>query len=141
MRGSGKIEKEPLSEELVVCSLSGFAFYLDHEYGRKILVGVRAQNVKRNNYFDGPFDQLADNYIETDLLSEYVQQAYPYTWGRINRYGCFTDDTDSRIAITPYYTYYSLDELIDHVAACTAQPEDEFYSHLVYDYKTSVPPP
>jgi len=43
---------------------TSFAFYNDEKNNRKVLIGVYAENIKRNNYFDGPFDQLADNEIE-----------------------------------------------------------------------------
>ncbi len=132
---------EPLSDEIAVDKLSGFAFYLDRSSQRKILIGVNAQNIKRNNYYDGPFDQLADNYIKNTDLAKYIQQAYPYTRNRINEYGIFTDVQGSRVSITPYYTYYSKSELVDLLSNCHEEPPEKFYSCIAYDYKTSVPPP
>src|SRR5262249_17887371 len=43
---------------------TGFAFYKDHKRDRKILIGAFAGNSRLNNYFDGPFDQLPENFIE-----------------------------------------------------------------------------
>ena len=47
---------------------SGFAFFKDIALHRKLLVGVYAGNIDVNNYLDGPFDQLPDNFLEGDEL-------------------------------------------------------------------------
>jgi hypothetical protein len=44
---------ESLSGDILVDRLSGFAFF--KKDNRKILIGVWAQNIRRNNYWDGPF--------------------------------------------------------------------------------------
>jgi len=126
---------DSLTDSILVDRTSGFAFYLDRECSnRKILIGVRAQNVRRNNYWDGPFDQLADNYIP-HKFAEYLQEAYPYSKGRINRFGMFTDEEGSRMAISPYFEYETLDELIEGFRACNKEPSDEFFPCINYDYK------
>jgi hypothetical protein len=130
---------EPVDESLVVDKLSDFAFYVDQAYQRKILVGVNAQNIKRNNYYDGPFDQLADNYIKETDFADFVQQAYPYTRGRIDRYGVFRDVKGTRVSITPYYAYYTREELKDEFRSCRNKRDSAFYSCIAYDYKQSVP--
>ncbi|MDO8467140.1 MAG: hypothetical protein Q7S83_03325 [bacterium] len=116
--------------ELWIGEKSGFAFYQDGN--RKILVGVRTENVKRNNYYDGPFDQLADNFATDGRLSEYMQAAYPYAKGRIDKYGRFTDVEHSRLAITPYHFYYEPAELSAIINKCSVQ---DFYSCITYDFK------
>ena len=40
--------------------------------GRKILAAIRGQSAVRNDYYDGPFDQLADNYVDEIPISEYI---------------------------------------------------------------------
>ena len=47
---------------------TGFAFFRDTARDRKLLVGVFGPNVDVNNYFDGPFDQLPDNFLKGDTL-------------------------------------------------------------------------
>lgn len=134
-----------LDNDFILEKRTQFVFYWDKKRKRKVLVGVYAENIKKNNYFDGPFDQLADNYIdEATKLKEYINQTYPYASGRVNEYGEFIDTygktTDVRIALTPYYNYYTMDDLLSFIEYCPSyQQEEEFYSYLVYDYKKSIP--
>jgi hypothetical protein len=53
---------------------TGFAFYQDGLRHRKILVGVYEANYRLNTYFDGPFDQLPDNFIEGETLRKAIPQ-------------------------------------------------------------------
>src|SRR5215468_11265761 len=57
---------------ILIGKRTGFAFYQDRRLDRKILVGVYEGNYRRNNYFDGPFDQLPDNFIEGETLREII---------------------------------------------------------------------
>lgn len=135
---SGTSEVQRVSDERVLIGKrTKFVFYDDQENNRKILIGVWAENIKRNNYFDGPFDQLADNYIAGGAinLGQYIEQVYPYTRGRINQYGHFTDTEGSRVAITPYYEYYSVDEFSEMLSYCQNQPAKDFYQCITYDDK------
>lgn len=91
----------PLNDELLLDPLRGFVFYVDKACAnRKILVGVWAQNVRRNNYWDGPFDQLADN-APNPRLKEFLEAAYPYAKGGMDEFGFFKLVEGSRMAITP----------------------------------------
>ena len=92
----------PMDGEIFIGQKSGFAFYLDGN--RKILFAVDSGNVGKNNYYDGPFDQLADNFTPVGFSSK-LEAAYPYARGRLDAYGRFTDIQHSRIAVTPYYFY------------------------------------
>jgi hypothetical protein len=123
--------------DLLLEERTGFAFYVDREHGdRKILIGVNIDSIKQNNYFDGPFDQLADNYIgPTSQLADYIERAYPYTKGHIDRYGHFNFVEGSRVAITPYLPYHRIDELHDLIDYCGKQPKNAFYGCVAYDPK------
>ena len=103
----------PLRDGLLVGRKSGFAFWVDRAHGdRKTLIAIRGASATRNDYYDGPFDQLADNYVEQTNISEYMQRAAPSLRGRIDKYGYFTDrDRPSRVSISPYYVYFSNDAL------------------------------
>lgn len=127
---SGDVEWDPVT---------GFVFYNDKSRSRRILIGVSALNTKQNNYFDGPFDQLADNYMQERPLGAEIEAAYRYTQGRVDKYGVFTDVPGSRVAITPYYSYEHPGELLDLVDACRYRDADEFFSCISYDYKRDVP--
>lgn len=127
-----------LRDGLVWDKLSGFVFYVDSlRQNRKILVGVWAQNIRRNNYWDGPFDQLADNSPHPQFKM-YLEKVYPYAKGGLDNYGFFKIIERSRMAVTPYFEYESLEELLENVHACrtTAAPK-EFFACLCYDVKTS----
>ena len=127
-----------ISDDLVVDKVSGFAFYVDAENNdRKILMGVRGKNIRQNNYYDGPFDQLADNYIgDGSKLAEYVQLAYPHTRGRVNKYAVFTDVPNTRLAILPYYSYDSVDQLSQLIASCRVKEiAEHFYRCIAHDYQ------
>lgn len=128
----------PLAEGLVWDKLSGFVFYVDSLcQNRKILIGVWAQNIRRNNYWDGPFDQLADN-APHPLFKTYLEQAYPYAKGGLDEYGFFKIIERSRMAVTPYFEYESLGELLENFHTCrTEVAPNEFFACLCYDMKTS----
>jgi hypothetical protein len=103
-----------LEADLLVGRRSGFAFLVDAAHdGRKVLVGIHGDNATVNNYYDGPFDQLADNYVDVTNVSEYLQLTSPGLRGRIDKYGYFTDREvgSSRVAVSPYYVYFSESEL------------------------------
>ena len=104
---------QPIEDDLLVGRRSRFAFWQDDAHdGRKILIAIRGQHATRNNYYDGPFDQLADNYADQTRISEYVIRAAPSLRGRIDKYGYFTDRVrSSRVSISPYYVYFDEDAL------------------------------
>ncbi len=109
---------------------SRFAFYQDGD--RKILFGVLADNVKRNNYYDGPFDQLGDNFVSDGRISSYMQAAYPYAKSRIDQYGRFTDADHSRLAVTPYSFYSNPADLSAIIKRCS---DKDFLGCITYDFK------
>lgn len=96
------------SERILIGRRTGFAFFRDHKLPRKILVGVFGVNSDVNNYFDGPFDQLPDNFIKGDELREAIIASDPSQKGRIDRYGN-SPDGNSRFMIAPYL-YYSTEQ-------------------------------
>jgi hypothetical protein len=90
---------------------TGFVF--EAARGRKQLVAVRGQCVDRNDYCDGPFDQLADNFARQTRLREFLEKSNPQLRGRIDDFGNFTDDrAPARVAIAPYATYYTTAEAV-----------------------------
>ena len=77
------------TDRILIGKRTGFAYYRDHRLNRKILIGVHGANSRVNNYFDGPFDQLPDNFIEGEALREAILAVDPKLAGRIDRYGIF----------------------------------------------------
>ena len=107
-------ELEPVQQDMLVGRRSGFAFFVDKAHqDRKILAAIRGANATVNNYDDGPFDQLADNYVDVTNISKYLELAAPSLQGRIDKYGYYTDrEGSSRVAVSPYYVYFSDSDLV-----------------------------
>jgi len=100
-----------VAERIVIGKRTGFAFYLDHHTERKVLIGVHAANVIVNNYYDGPFDQLPDNFNNSDTLKEAIEASDPSVKGMIDRFGYFSTG-EGRYLIGPYLQYSSAEELL-----------------------------
>lgn len=97
-----------------------FAFFIDSLNRRLMLIGVQGYNVLNNNWYDGPFDQLPDNLIESGAfeLQSYIERSMPGMKGKIDRFGHYLDNPATRVAIAPYLVYYTDQDLIDAVDAC-----------------------
>ena len=108
---------DPIEDDLVVGKRSGFAFWIDEAHGgRKVLAAIRRLSVTRNDYFDGPFDQLADNYVDEVNISEYMKKWNPSLEGRIDKYGYYTDTVRPlRVAISAYGTYFTIANLQEYM--------------------------
>lgn len=100
-----------LTDRILIGRRTGFAYYRDHRVERKILIGVHEANARVNNYFDGPFDQLPDNFIEGEALRSALLEIDPSMRGRIDRHGAAPDGM-SRYMIAPYRIYRNEDELL-----------------------------
>ena len=118
---------EPIgeTENLLFGRRSGFAFWIDAEHGdRKVLAGVRRLNLQRNDYYDGPFDQLADNYADETGVSSYMVRAFPRLKGRIDKFGYYTDtERPLRVAISAYFVYGAQSEMIAFVGRLAEDPD------------------
>ncbi len=104
-----------LADDVVVGNRTGFVFWLDPNADRKILATIRRISVMRNDYYDGPFDQLSDNHVDTGEIDirSYMERAIPSIRGRIDRYGYYTDtESPSRVALSNYGSYYTFSEAI-----------------------------
>ncbi len=103
----------PYSEDTPVILIgmrTGFVFFDDRRQDRKLLIGVNRINVDANNYFDGPFDQLPDNFIKGEELRNAILAKHPSLKGEIGRLGVFTDQ-EGRFLVNPYLNYYQSSEL------------------------------
>src|ERR1043165_8794667 len=119
------------SERILIGKRTGFAFYKDHKLGRKILIGAFEGNMRANNYFDGPFDQLPDNFIEGEALRDAILAVRPQLKGEIARFGA-SPDGSIRFNIGPYLPYNDLREL-NRIDACAAgkQKQPDYYRCFV----------
>jgi hypothetical protein len=98
------------SNRLVIGKRTGFAFYRDRRRDRQILVGVDEANFRLNTWFDGPFDQLPDNFIEGETLRRAILEVSPGLKGEIDRFGS-APDGQVRFEIKPYASYRSVSDL------------------------------
>ncbi len=106
----------PSTDRIVIGKRTGFAYYRDQKHGvgkpeRKILIGVFEGNARVNNYFDGPFDQLPDNFIDGEQLRSAILEVEPQLKGRIDRFGISPGGAD-RYMIAPYRFYRTEDDLL-----------------------------
>lgn len=101
-----------LRDNLFMGDRTGFVFFNDSIANRKILVGVEAENVAQNNWYDGPFDHLPDNRIQKGSLNlkTYIDSCYPEHRNKTDEFGRFINQA-GRVAIASYLVYYSLDDL------------------------------
>ena len=115
---------EARHEDLLVGKRSGFAFWVDAAHDdRKVLFAIRGQSATRNDYYDGPFDQLADNYALEVGISDYMEKASPSLKGRIDPYGYFLDRERGRVSISPYFVYFTMESLENFLTLAKASDE------------------
>ena len=100
----------------------------------RILIGVFEGNSRVNNYFDGPFDQLPDNFIEGESLREAIISVEPRLKGKIDRYG-ITPGSSSRYMIGPYRHYRTEEDLMVFHSCATDKKltAASYYACFVYD--------
>lgn len=125
-----------LGSNLLLHPLSSFIFFDDLDKNRKVLVGVYAWNVQSNNYFDGPFDQIPDNFIHTTEFRKYLTKAYPEVKELINERGEYFNK-DERVSVMPYLIYGSIDDVKLHLRRCKNMHIEirSFYQCLARDKK------
>ncbi len=116
---------------ILIGKRTGFAFFQDHKSDRKILIGVFEDNLLLNTWFDGPFDQLPDNFIEGETLRSAILAASPQLKGKIDRYGRALD-RNIRYAIKPYLAYVELSDL-DPVEICAKGREQSANYYECFD--------
>ncbi len=66
-----------------------------------ILLAVNMSHLAQNSPYDGPFDQLADNYAAETKLRQHLERIYPALTGKIDTY-CRYLDGSGRVALKCY---------------------------------------
>ena len=111
---------EEIDEHHVIGKRTGFMYYHDKEYDRKILVGVFLPNIAANNYLDGPGDQVPF----WPNLREKLHIAYPNTMlgDGIDEHGVYLNRSEwARIAITPFLRFDDQSYVIEKTSMCTSE--------------------
>ena len=115
------------TDRILIGKRTGFAFYRDYRLNRKILIGVYEGNWRANNYFDGPFDQLPDNFIEGDTLRRAILDLRPDLKGKIDRFGG-SPGGEVRHLIAPYLRYRTEGDLYPVHGCATRNKERAAYA-------------
>jgi hypothetical protein len=112
-----------LSPAVTVGIRTSFVFYKDKLADRQILIGDFVGNTMLNNYFDGPFDQLPDNYVQGNTLLDAILDVEPGMKAeKVDRYGA--DPTgEFRYGITSY-KYYRYVEDLKPIVDCAEKSAD-----------------
>ncbi len=119
-------QSSDLSPAATVGMRTSFVFYKDKLLDRQILIGDFFGNTQLNNYFDGPFDQLPDNYIEGNTLIDALLSIDPSMKGHVDRYGS-DPSGEVRYAITTYKFYKDVDDLKPIVDCAAKESEPAQY--------------
>jgi hypothetical protein len=137
-----RLAAAPMTDRILIGKRTGFAFYRDHKRERKILIGVFEQNARLNTYYDGPFDQLPDNFIEGESLRASILQVDPALTGRIDRYGS-APGGEIRYMIAPYVHYRRVQDLarIHRCAGVAKIPADHYYRCFSVEEDVATPNP
>ncbi len=119
-----------IGNDIFVGRRTGFVYYSDKAYNRLILIAANADNVFTNSYYDGPFDQLPENYYDQIKFLNYVYLVHPELKGKLTPHAAFDDGT--LFSIFPYAEYRSLSEL-DYVRKCDTQTDErnKFYDCVI----------
>ncbi len=126
-------EPSQLSPAATVGMRTSFVFFKDKLADRQILIGDFYGNTQLNNYFDGPFDQLPDNYVEGDTLIDALLQIDPSMKGKVDRYGS-DPNGEVRFAITTYKFYNDLDDL-KPIIECAGKENDPALYYACFNAK------
>ena len=128
------------TDRILVGKRTGFAYYRDYKLDRKILIGVLDANVILNTYFDGPFDQLPDAFIEGETLREAILEQRPDLKGKIDRFGNLRGG-EIRYSIAPYLMYFELKELERFHKCASEQIQKATYYNCFVAAKVGFDPP
>jgi hypothetical protein len=113
---------QPYAPNVLAGRLSGFVFFDEPGMDRKVLFGVDQRNISRNNFYDGPFDQLADNFLKGNSFREKVISVFPSLKGKISFRGDFLDENgkrkSKRVLLAPYRSYNYLSEIAKYAEKC-----------------------
>lgn len=106
-----------------------YAFYEDERNNRKILVGAKDLNVLQNNWYDGPADQMPENYVYSGKveIKKYLEFTSPHL--NIDKYGRNIDLKGNKVTSMSYFFYPSKEALVSIIDSCLGQFHgSEFYT-------------
>ncbi|MHC1726662.1 MAG: hypothetical protein AB9866_11720 [Syntrophobacteraceae bacterium] len=139
---SDELYTSAVSNDITIGRRTGFAFYKDRFTDRRILIGVYGGNTAVNNYLDGPFDQLPDNFLKGNELLDAILTVSPELAGTLDRFGN-SGDGSLRYLIAPYMQYEEEADLEMFKDCAASEKPEAYYSCLALSPgpDTSPPPP
>ncbi len=125
-------EPSSLSPAVTVGNRTSFVFYKDKLMNRQILMGDFIGHTMLNDYFDGPFDQLPDNYVQGSTLLDAILEVEPGLKNeKVDRYGA--DPTgEFRYGITSYKYYGHVADL-KPIVDCAEKNTDPALYYKCFD--------
>ncbi len=136
-----QFRQSTLTNRILIGVRTGFAYYLDLRMNRKILIGVFEANSRVNNSFDGPFDQLPDNFVKDNELRDAIVAVEPSLTGKIDRVGGSFDGS-GRYLVGPYATYRTEEQLYAFHQCAIAKnvPAESYYQCFVVNQEYGTDP-
>jgi hypothetical protein len=132
------LDRSQSTDRILIGRRTGFAFYRDALRDRKILIGVFFYNAMVNNYFDGPFDQLPDNFLQGEVLRDAILAIDPSLKGKIDRFGG-SFDGEVRFMIAPYAEYQDESDLLRFHSCASARIKRPDAYYRCFDAGRAVP--
>jgi len=134
VRVDDQFEPTPRTDRILVGKRTAFAFYRDQLRDRKILIGAYEPNMITNTWFDGPFDQLPDNFIDGNSLRDALIASDSTLKGKIDRFGNFPSGGE-RVGLDAYWPYRSVSDLYVFDRCATARKDKpSYYLCFAVDY-------
>jgi len=109
---------------------TGFVFLRDPDSKRLRLIGVHQDEIARNTYYDGPFDQLPDGYQTDFRVGDALALVDPSFADEVDAYGNFVNRPGSRVVVAPYIRYSGVEDLAS-AAGCLEPAKTATYSIYV----------
>ncbi|EPJ44386.1 MAG: hypothetical protein OFPII_34910 [Osedax symbiont Rs1] len=125
------------NQDILLGLRSKFAYFNDKKNQRLVLIGVDLSNVENNTYYDGPFDQLPDSFVDPVHLQKLIEKYEPRLLGKIGPYGDFLDAEESRYAIMPYMEYQFEEQLLKYLS-CTKYQQREQLNYCLANNAESI---
>jgi hypothetical protein len=121
---------------IVIQPRTGFIYYKDSIRGRLILIAVNDRSVRQNDWFDGPCDQTPEN-LELDGAIDffrYIYEVNPDLRGKIDKFGVYLDDPETRLAVAAFDRYADVDAYVDSIEAKIKAGGSDWYKSFLLKF-------
>jgi hypothetical protein len=105
-----------IKEKVLLHRRTGFIFFEDVSVKRLLLIAVHAAEVRKNTPYDGPFDQLPENFYEQTGFWKHVYEAHPELIGQLTPGG--TKIGSTLVYSISSYREYATQKDLSFIDAC-----------------------